>query len=104
MQHEVGDAHAAVRRAREGFLRDWHPILAAVEVSPGEWHMLSPSGERYAVIRALVIGGEPGYRAVTGEETDRRLIGYFRSLRAATMQAHRRWLDGHARAGGVNGG
>jgi hypothetical protein len=104
MQHAQRDAAAAYRRAQDGFQRDWHPLLAAVEVSPGEWHMLSPSGERYAVILALEIGGERGYRAVTGEQSGRRLIGYFRSLRSATMQAHRRWLDGHARAGGVNGG
>jgi hypothetical protein len=104
VKHESKDAPAAFRRAQDGFLRDWHPLLAAVEVRAGEWHMLSPAGERYAVIVALEIGGERGYRVVTGEEHSRRLIGYYRSLRAAAMQAHRRWLDAHARAGGVNGG
>jgi hypothetical protein len=104
VQHEQQDAPAAHRRAQDGYQPHWHPLLAAVEVSPGEWHMVSPSGERYAVIRALEIGGERGYRVVTGEAGTRTLVGYFRTLRAATMRAHRRWLDGHARAGGVNGG
>lgn len=103
MQHDRRDAVAARDRALESYVREWHPVLCAWEAEPGEWHMVSPAGERYAIIRMLELGGERGYRAVTGEQRDRTLIGYYRTLRAAAWAAHRRWLDGHARAGGVNG-
>lgn len=103
MQHDRRDAVDARTRALEQYVREWHPVLCAVEVSVGEWHMYSPGGERYAIVRTLEVGGEQGYRAVTGEDAERRLIGYFRTLRAATRAAHRRWIDAHARAGGVNG-
>ena len=103
MQHDRRDAYAARGRALEGYVRDWHPVLGALEVEPGVWHMVSPAGDRYAVIRMLEVGGERGYRAVTGEDAERRLIGYYRTLRAAARASHLRWLDAHARPGGING-
>ncbi|TPX03918.1 hypothetical protein FJ656_14580 [Schumannella luteola] len=59
--------------------------------------MTAPDGRPYGVIRLLELGGERGYRAVTWAEDsgDRELIGYFRSLRAAAMAAHRRFLASH---------
>jgi hypothetical protein len=64
-----------------------------------------PVGDRYAIILLLEIGGERGYRAVTGEDDpdDRTLIGYYRRLRAACERAHKHWLAAQARPGGVNG-
>ena len=69
----------------------WHPILAAVEIAAGEWWMPDPLGAPYAVVRLLEIQGERGYRVVTyaAENGDRKLIGYFGNLRAATMGANR---------------
>jgi hypothetical protein len=34
---------------------------------------------------------------------DRELIGYYRTLRAATFWAHKHWLRTLARPGGING-
>lgn len=106
MQHDTRDGVAAVVRARSGYVADWHPILCAVEVEPGEWHMVSTvDGTRYGIIRLLEVAGERGYRVVTGDDdrSRRRLIGYYRTLRAAALAAHRRWIDAHARPGGING-
>ena len=96
MQHKQQDAADAVARARRSYLQDWHPILAAVEVAPGEWVMTGDINRKYGVIRLLEIAGERGYRAVTWAERseDRQLIGYFRSLRAAAGATHRQWLSG----------
>jgi hypothetical protein len=59
--------------------------------------MTAPDGSPYGIIRLLELGGEQGYRAVTWAEqsADRQLVGYYRSLRAAAMAAHRRYLSGH---------
>lgn len=77
--------------------RHWHPILSAHEYAPGEWLMVDPSAKPYAVVRALEIGGERGYRVVTWAERseDRRLVGYWRTLRAACAAAHRHYLAQH---------
>jgi hypothetical protein len=71
-------------------MADWHPVLAAVETAPGEWLMPDPSGVPYAVVKLVEIHGERGYRCVTfaPESDDRRLIGYYGNLRAATMGAN----------------
>lgn len=67
--------------------------------------MITQHGTTYAIVRLLRVGGELGYRSVTWAEAsaDRELIGYFRTLRAATFWAHRHWLRTLARPGGVNG-
>jgi hypothetical protein len=105
MTHHERDGRAAVARARASYRTTWHPIQSAVEVVPGEWWMVTQYGDRYAIIRMLEIGGERGYRAVTGDDDpeERQLIGYFRRLRAACEKAHKHWLGTQARAGGVNG-
>jgi hypothetical protein len=68
----------------------WHPILNAIEVAPAEWLMPDPLGAPYAVVRLIEVRGERGYRVVTyaPESGDRRLIGYYGNLRAATMGAN----------------
>ncbi|TPW71665.1 hypothetical protein [Schumannella sp. 10F1B-5-1] len=98
------DGVDAAARARRGYSADWHPVLSADEVEPGTWVMRSQVRD-YAIIRMLRIGDEVGYRAVTWAErsADRRLVGYYRSLRAACAAAHQVFLAGHARAGGING-
>jgi hypothetical protein len=99
------DGLDAADRARSGFAPGWHPILAAVEQHPGEWWMTAQYGDPYAVVRFLRRGAELGYRSVTWAESsaDRELIGYYRTLRAATFWAHRHWLRTLARPGGING-
>lgn len=95
LRHTLLDAHDAYgRRPRAS---TWHPILAAHEYSPGEWIMVDPSAKPYAVIRALELGGERGYRAVTWAERseERQLIGYWQTLRAACVGAHRAHLATH---------
>jgi hypothetical protein len=105
MQHHERDGVAAVSRALSTYRTGWHPMNSAVEVEPGEWWLVAQYGDRYAIVRLLEIGGERGYRVVTGEASpaDRVLIGYFRSLRAATERGHKHWLARQSRPGGING-
>ena len=105
IQHQRQDAFDAYGRSRSGYRPGWHPILSAVESEPGHWELVSQQGTRYAVIRLLEIGGERGYRVVTWApaSSDRQLIGYYRTLRAAAAAGHRRWLASLSRPGGING-
>ncbi|MET1042814.1 MAG: hypothetical protein ABWX59_01685 [Microbacteriaceae bacterium] len=100
MRHAVQDAADAAARALAEYIGHWHPILAAVEVEPGVWEMTAQYGRRYAVIRALEVAGERGYRAVTWAEQseDRQLIGYYRTLRAACAASHRLFVRSHGPA------
>ncbi|MDI2098432.1 hypothetical protein [Ruicaihuangia caeni] len=95
MSHRVQDGIDAAARARDGYSPNWHPILAAREQQPGEWWMIDSLGTRYAIVRMLQLGDEVGYRAVTGEPEGRRLIGYYRTLRAACEAAHRAFVRSH---------
>ena len=106
MTHHERDGVAAVARARAGYrgrpgIRSSRPSRCR----PAPWWMVTQYGDRYAIIVLLTIGGERGYRAVTGDDDPaaRRLIGYYRTLRAATERAHKAWLAHQARPGGVNG-
>lgn len=72
----------------------WHPILAAVEVEVGVWHLTAQTGP-YAVVRVLEVGGERGYRVTTYDEP-RRLVGYYLTLRAACAAGHSEYVAGHA--------
>lgn len=74
-------------------MRQWHPLLAAVEYEPGQWTLTGQLGP-YAVVRLLEVGGELGYRAVTHSEP-RQLIGYYRTLRAACEAAHAAYVRAH---------
>lgn len=103
MRHALEDSYAALERARREYLPGWHPLLSAVETSPGKWMMMAQYGRCYGLIRLLEVGGERGYRAVTwaDESRDRQLIGYYRTLRAAAAAAHTRYLEAHAPRPGV---
>jgi hypothetical protein len=98
MRHSRQDAlDTAARRRATAQASAWHPILAAVETRAGQWVMVDTLDNRYGVIRFLTIDGQSGYRAVTWAERsdDRRLIGYFTTLRAATEATHSAYLSGH---------
>jgi hypothetical protein len=68
----------------------WHPILAAVELQPGHWRMIAQYEEAYGDIRFVRRGRELGYRAnnIRGD-----LVGYYTTLRAATVALHRVYLQ-----------
>jgi len=97
VRHQLQDAYDARRRAESGTRTGWHPILAADEVEPGVWLLRAWDGTPYAIVRALELGGERGYRATTWAERseDRRLIGYWKTLRRACEFAHARFLRRH---------
>ena len=101
MQHDRQDGVDARRRAERDHIPEWHPLLSAVETEPGVWRMVTPQGRPYAIVRSIEVGGERGYRAVTWAESsaDRRLIGYYRTLRAATKAAHDVLIESHRRIG-----
>ena len=105
MRHQVQDGVDAQTRARRDDVTGWHPVIAAVEIEPGHWHMITPMGDRYAIILLLEIRGEKGYRVVTWapSSTDRKLIGYFRTLRSASWSAHQYYLSRLGNPGPANG-
>jgi hypothetical protein len=98
MRHKEQDGVDARVRASTQYRPGWHPLLAAAEVRPGEWVMEAHDGAPYAVIVLLEVAGERGYRVVSWAEqsSDRRLIGYYRSLRAAAMAGHLAFVRSHA--------
>jgi hypothetical protein len=106
MRHQVADGAAAAHRARRGYAPDWHPILSAVEdrEHPGQWYLVAQFGRCYGIVRLITIGPERGYRALTWADSpeDRRLIGYYRTLRAACAATHRVFLASHGQQGGPN--
>lgn len=99
MRHTRQDAVDTVKRRAAMTPVSWHPILAAVETQPGHWYMVDATNKCYGIVRFLTIDGQSGYRVVTWAEhsDDRRLIGYFTSLRAATVAAHNRYLRSQGR-------
>lgn len=74
-------------------MTQWHAILSAVEVEPGQWELVAQTGS-YGVVRLLTIGGVLGYRVVTFTEP-RELVGYYRTLKAACAAAHTAYLRTH---------
>lgn len=90
MRHSRQDAIDTAARRSSSKTSAWHPILAAVEVEPGHWYLVDATNKCYGIIRYLAIRGQSGYRAVTWAERseDRRLIGYYTSLRAAAVAAN----------------
>jgi hypothetical protein len=101
MRHKQQDGVDARVRAGVDYRPGWHPMLATVEVEPGEWLMVAQGGVRYAVIRMLELGGERGYRVVTWAENsaDRELVGYYRTLRGAAMAGHLAFVRSHGQNG-----
>lgn len=68
----------------------WHPILAAVEVDPGHWHMLDQYQHVYGDVQLVRRGPELGYRAL---DEGGKVIGYYTTLRAATSGVHQAFLN-----------
>jgi hypothetical protein len=73
----------------------WHPILAAEETEPGHWVMLDQYRDTYGDIRLVRRGAEIGYR---GLDEHGELVGYYRTLRAATDAVHEAFLRNSAPA------
>lgn len=88
-----GIARAGAHDSERRTVREWHPLLAAVEHEPGQWTLTGQLGP-YAIVRSLEVGGERGYRASTYSEP-RQLIGYYRTLRAACAAAHSHYVMAH---------
>ncbi|GAA4053180.1 hypothetical protein [Agromyces indicus] len=78
----------------------WHPFLAADEREPGVWTLVDSMGCDYARVRIVRVGSEVGYLA----ESDTRLVGRYRTLRAALEAAHHVFVRSHALGGAPNGG
>lgn len=74
-------------------MRQWHPLLASVEVEPGHWEMHAQTGG-YAVVQLIEVGHERGYRVVTFDPP-RTLVGYYTTLRAACEAAHAAYVRAH---------
>jgi hypothetical protein len=86
-------------------LPDWHPIMQAREYEPGHWVMFDARDQPAALIRFVRRGDELGYRVVSWaqDSADRELIGYYRTLRAATMAAHQHIITAPVPRGAING-
>jgi hypothetical protein len=105
LHHAEQHGRDAVARARRTFTPRWHPILAAQEVEPGHWVMIDTMDQPYGLIKFVRRGDEVGYRVDEWPDTegaDGKLIGYYRTLRAATFAAHRVFISKHG--GGVGAG
>lgn len=83
---------------------DWHPMLAAVEISPGTWHMVEPAGKRYGTIEIRRTVDGIRYRAVHHAGDGDRLLGWGTSLRLACERVHRAYLSAMSPASGPNEG
>jgi hypothetical protein len=76
-------------------MSDWHPILAAVEVEPGDWRMVAQYDDCYGAIRFLA--RERRYQATTWAEQPegRKLVGYFITLKASVEATHHLFVRSH---------
>jgi len=95
MSHSVQDGIDAARRARTRDTAKWHPLLAAHEDTPGHWWMIDDLDAPYGEIRMVRRGGEVGYRADFVRGDHRAVVGYYRTLRAATWNVHAKFLRAH---------
>ncbi|AWB89162.1 hypothetical protein [Homoserinimonas hongtaonis] len=97
MRHSPQDAFDTAARRASNPSTAWHPILAAVETEPGRWYMVDATNKCYGIIRFLAING---YRVVTWAERseDRRLIGYYTSLKAAAVATHHLFVRSHGQS------
>jgi hypothetical protein len=73
----------------------WHPILAAVELTPGHWQMVDQLGDIYGDIQIVRRGGELGYRADWIKDDHRETVGYYLSLKTSTWHVHAAYLRSH---------
>jgi hypothetical protein len=83
----------------------WHPILTARETEPGRWWMIDGLDHPYGHVRFVKRGEQVGYRADRCDQHGAalELVGYFRSLRAATWEVHSAFLRSHGALGAPNG-
>jgi hypothetical protein len=98
MRHSHQDAiDTAARRAKQRG-PNWHPLLALEEQTAGHWHMIDSEQRCYGVITIIRRGSEVGYRATNwvDDETERDLIGYFRTLKGAAEATHQHFIRSHA--------
>ena len=63
----------------------WHPLLNAVEKTPGVWTMVDASGHEYGAVRIIREGGAIAY---VGELRGARLGGRNAKLREAVEHVH----------------
>jgi hypothetical protein len=92
MRHDQTDGDAARARAARDYSATWHPILAAAEIEPGHWQLVTQYGTAYGDIRLIRRGAEVGYRA---DNARGELVGYFRTLKAACHAAHMTFVRSH---------
>jgi hypothetical protein len=80
---------------------DWHPILVAVELSPGHWEMRAQYGMKYGDVRIVKRGDDVGYRAIVLPVGSDRpfVVGYYRTLKAAVTAVRGRWTASHGPGG-----
>ena len=78
-------------------MADWHPLLAAREVTPGRWFLIDGLDKPYGEVRLVRRGGQVGYRAERCDERAQhpRLVGYYRTLRGACVAVHRVFVTEH---------
>jgi len=97
MRHNAVDGVAAAQRAASSYSRDWHPVLAAREVTTGHWWMIDGLEHPYGEVRMVRRGVEVGYRADRCDEHGVRTahIGYFRTLRASAAAIHTHFIRSH---------
>lgn len=81
-------------------MANWHPILSTHERTPGVWTMTTQYEREYGTITFMRRGHELGYRA---DDEHGNLIGYYRTLLAATKAVHMRYLDSLTPGGAING-
>lgn len=83
---------------------DWHPMLAAVEVSPGRWHMVEPAGRVYGVIELRRTADGLRYRAAHRSDEGDVALGWSTSLRHTCERVHRAYLTAMSPASAPNEG
>jgi hypothetical protein len=72
----------------------WHPILAADEPEPGQWHLRDAYDREYGRVVIVRLDGEVRYRAEFRDE----LLGYTTTLRRACENVHAAFVRSHGPA------
>ena len=84
--------------------RQWHPLLATIEVTPGSWELRDHLNRTYGVVRIIRRGGEIGYKVeFIDADGGRHLVGYRTNLAASCLHVHWRFLASHGPGGAPNG-
>jgi hypothetical protein len=72
----------------------WHPLLNAMEKTPGVWTMVDASGQEYGAVRIIREGGAIVY---VGELRGSRLGGRNVKLREAVERVHSAYVRSFTR-------